>query len=275
MRNSLLSVLFKITHPIQGEIWCLHRVTNERSIFPSNRALEITPEYLENQILEHLNNGFQFKGIDEIMSVHSILRRKWINISFDDGFVDIYKNAFPIFQKYNIPFTIFLATDIPNGTADIWWIQLEKHIANITEYQNIINLIYNSKSLPSIEMHNITNTTPDLDICNELSLSWQQLQEMVDSGLCTIGSHTCSHAALSKMESIEIINELTESKLTIENHLNNVKVKMFSYPHSFYNKTVMNAVRQAGYSYAFIGYGGRYRRFTNKYKINRKYIIQD
>ena len=39
---------------------------------------------------------------------------KPIIITFDDGYVDMYKNVFPILQKYNVKVTLFVITDYLN-----------------------------------------------------------------------------------------------------------------------------------------------------------------
>lgn len=49
-------------------------------------------------------------------------------ITFDDAFVDIYDNAFPLLQEFDVPFTIFAATDpIDQGFNDMLsWEQLRQ-----------------------------------------------------------------------------------------------------------------------------------------------------
>ena len=112
MINRIKNKLLHFLHPIQGEIWCLHRVVEHRSVYHSNRELEITPEYLETLILSH-KAQYSFESIDSVLDSKSLIRRKRINISFDDGFEDIYTTAFPILKKYSIPFTIYLTTGFP------------------------------------------------------------------------------------------------------------------------------------------------------------------
>ena len=53
MITKLRNKISHLFHPIQGEIWCLHRVVEKRSDYPSNRELEITPDYLERLITEY------------------------------------------------------------------------------------------------------------------------------------------------------------------------------------------------------------------------------
>ena len=107
-----LATCVYLFHPIQGEIWCLHRVVEKRSDYPSNRELEITPDYLERLITNYKSEGFEFTSIDQLVRSKSLIPKKQVNISFDDGFRDVYQNSFPVFIKYNIPFTLYLTTPI-------------------------------------------------------------------------------------------------------------------------------------------------------------------
>ena len=97
---------------------------------------------------------------------------------------------------------------------------------------------------------------------------------MVDSGLCTVGSHTVSHPGLVRIDAKEVSAELMESKRVIEEKLG-VEVAHFSYPHSMQDERVQRMVAEAGYTSATLGYGGNVRKGDNMYCLNRKHIIQE
>ena len=112
-------------------------------------------------------------------------------ISFDDVDKSVYENAFPILKKYQIPFTLFIiAGQVGNDN-----------------YENL-NLA-----------------------------TWGQIQEMVDSGLATVGSHTYDMHRLKDNEPIffnpeeknAFLNDLINSKNTIETNLKGVEVVDFAY----------------------------------------------
>ena len=274
---SIISKIKHILHPIQGEIWCLHRVVTERSFFPSNRELELTPNYLERLIVEYQRSGYQFVSLDEIVDdIHrcplDLRRKKRVNITFDDGFRDVYDNAFPILKKYNIPFTIYLVGNFPEGTSDIWWIQLERCAnGNVDWFEKTMKEIYQSSRNMRDVMHEITESEPDMDLCREQALTWDQLKEMVDSGLCTVGSHSMTHPGLTGISGDAVRNELTESKCIIEEHLP-IRVEHFSYPHSMESPEIQAMLKETGYKTATMGYGGKVRKGDNLYKLNRRYI---
>lgn len=276
---SIKTKIKHLFHPIQGEIWCLHRVVWQKSIFSSNRELEITPDFLKDLITEKIQQGFSFVSIDDILSdinckKWDLRKKKRINISFDDGFLDIYENAFPIFKKMNIPFTIYLVGDFPEKTSDLWWIQLEQYVNNDPQlFENRMKHFYNSNENMRDLMHKVTETSPDKDLSEKMTLSWNQLQEMVSSGLCTIGCHSMTHPALTRISHSQMAKELSESKQLIENNIQTT-VKHFSYPHSMENKQIQTVLKNLGYQSACIGYGGSIRKGDNPFKLNRKYIIQ-
>ena len=277
--QSLKRKIYKITHPIVGEIWCLHRVVPRRSDFKRNRELEITPDYLEQLIQQYLGNGSKFTDIDTVIkniSHYGMPRKhKLVNISFDDGFQDVYTYAYPILKKYNIPFTIYLTTDFPDKKADLWWLKLEQIVEDNDQYEQVCEQIYTSREnmLDAFKQYVEESGCQAEDKIDEWALSWDQIKEMVESGLCTIGSHTSSHPGLTRISSNEVLRELIESKHIIETRLH-IKVRHFSYPHSMQNEAIVRLVKQAGYQTATLGYGGAIRKGDNPYSLNRIYIVQ-
>ena len=82
--------------------------------------------------------------------------RSSLVLTFDDGFEDVYRNAWPLLRDRGLPFTVYLATAYM-GAAMRW-----EGSTAIGEAGR--------------------------------GLSWGQLAEMVGSGLCTVGNHTHTHA---------------------------------------------------------------------------------
>ncbi len=299
----MISLLYKIKknlnnllHPVVGEIWCLHRVVDSRSYFKSNRDLEITPGYLESLIIDYKSKGYNFVDIDYVFrNINRYNREKIINISFDDGFKDIYLFAYPIFKKYNVPFTIYLTTDFPNQKIFLWWIILEEIVLKNnklvlsdgstyicetdkekqTVFEMILSSIYSSNINMPIYFKRIFESYLDdySDYIKRLALTWTELKEMLDSGLCTLGSHSVSHYALTKLSCEDIKLELSKSKQIIEEKTGKL-VRHFSYPHSFSNDEVVALVRDAEYKTAVLGYGGKIRYKDEKFLLKRVYITE-
>ncbi|MEH6344011.1 MAG: polysaccharide deacetylase family protein [Bermanella sp.] len=89
------------------------------------------------KFIEHLNlindMGFQVLPLtDVIKSINNSTQptRKTLAISFDDGYLSIYQNAFPELKKRGLPFTIFIspnAIDNQHGNS-LNWQQLKEMI---------------------------------------------------------------------------------------------------------------------------------------------------
>lgn len=268
--NKIKKYYKSFSNPYVGEIICLHRVTDNRSIFTSNRALEITPGFLENIILSYKKKRYSFANIDSLFSTSLHSSSKRVNFSFDDGFEDVYSNAFPIFKKYGVPFTIFLTADFPEGSANIWWYRLEGG-RNIQEFERDINAIHAGEEDPAVLFDRSFATSGNFSN-HPPTLSWWQISEMIDSGLCTIGCHGMSHANLCKIGREQLKKEVIESRQKIESRLD-IHIKHFSYPYSAFNQEVIETVKSAGYTSATIGYGGACRK-KNRYCANRIFVTQ-
>ena len=288
MIKKIIKRLYRLLHPVQGEIWCLHRVLSEKSTFHENQELEVSPEFFESLIIQYQSAGYKFAPLDEIVStkLHQYRypwQHKFIHISFDDGFKDIHQNAFPILKKYSAPFTIYLSTDIINNKALLWWLVLEKIIVENHEIQLTDNTIYTckdkdqKKELFTILSHKIFNSseTPSV-VFQRLFSSYQsyfetgynktltdtEIKEMIESGLCTVGAHAVSHPILTKLDTEQCNYEIYHSKKILKERFG-VPVEHFSYPYSFWNEQVKEFVKQAGYRTAVLGFGGscRYKAF--------------
>ena len=60
-----------------------------------------------------LKRGYRPLPLRELLACHRELRKvppKTFAVTFDDGYENVYRNAFPILCEYRIPATIFLST---------------------------------------------------------------------------------------------------------------------------------------------------------------------
>ena len=84
---------------------------------PPKRKLhlnQVTPQSFDRQMGFLKNNGYQVISLDDYVQGQKAGKKfshKTVVITFDDGYVDNYTNAFPILKKYHFPATIFLISD--------------------------------------------------------------------------------------------------------------------------------------------------------------------
>ena len=56
-------------------------------------------------------------------------RRRFVAVTFDDGYRDNLEFAYPILKKYEVPFTVYVATSFADRIGELWWLALEAVIA--------------------------------------------------------------------------------------------------------------------------------------------------
>jgi peptidoglycan/xylan/chitin deacetylase (PgdA/CDA1 family) len=80
-------------------------------------------------------------------------------------------------------------------------------------------------------------------------MSWSQIKELDSAGV-EIGSHSSSHPHLTRLGEKELEDELTISKLMLEDKLGK-PVTSFAYPYGEFDRRVIEMVVKTGYSCAF------------------------
>jgi len=201
-------------------------------------------------------------------------------LTFDDGWYDFYKYAFPILLKYEVPATVFLPTKFI-GTDKTFWTDrltklfMEKESKILKKDQRIENTIVRQlinikgsldskienaiqilKNYREDEIYNIINEMIDMydvsiDLKERVFLNWEEVRNMVKTGIVNIGSHTVNHRILNFLDKEEIFYELIESKNNlIEQDVVDSSFIPFCYPNGNYNEMVLGLVKNAGYHVA-------------------------
>ena len=242
-----------------GIIFTLHRVVPEtQESFSPNRILEITPEFLDATILQVKKAGYEIISLDELGNrmQRKQFDRKFAVFTLDDGYVDNYTDAWPIFKKHQIPFAIYLATGFPEGQVVLWWTILEQIILDndqvsvevageqfelptqtTAEKYKAFDQIYwslrkQSHQVLYAEFAKIMDAY-HFDwqaLCRQVSLTWSMIHEMNQDPLVTIGAHTVHHYALSRLDEAQMRTEITESCDAIEQQLKEAP-QHFTYPY--------------------------------------------
>lgn len=292
--------IYKFFHPRLGVILMLHRVLEQRSTLELNKKIEITPDYLEKTILDYRKKGYRFVSLDE---VHTMLEKKtlftrqpFVCFTFDDGYIDNLEVAYPIFKKYDCPFTIYVTTDFPDYMAVIWWYVLEDIILGNEKIVLSDGREFNCKSLDNknitakqihefishLDPKELRNTFDRLFVnysysfdekVRELALSNEQIQQLALDNLCTIASHTVTHPLLSGLNAEQQFLELTESKKKLE-HLIHKEIHHFAYPFGNNNDDSVWAAQKAGYKTATLAWGGATRPGQNLWRLTREILKQ-
>lgn len=243
MHKRLKRIIYKFFHPQIGEIVMLHRVLFERSPKTDklNYVLEVSPEYLEQTILKYRDLGYKFVNLDDVyrrLSATQFFSKKIVCFTFDDGFIDNYEIAYPIFKKYNCPFTIYVTSGFVDQKERIWW-------CNENEAGE-----------------------------KKLAMTIEQLKILSQDKLCTVGSHTVSHPHLAELSAEQQYKEMLESKKRLE-EITGTEIVHFSYPHGSYNEESLTMAEKCGYKTATRNFGDIIRKGDNPFILNRRYLFEE
>jgi peptidoglycan/xylan/chitin deacetylase (PgdA/CDA1 family) len=242
-----------------GVIFMLHRVRpDDGADFAPNRILEITPDFLEETIGFVQEQGYRCLSLDEAVSRIEAGDRseRFAVFTLDDGYKDNLTDALPVFERTNTPFTVYLTTGVPDGHAEIWWVALERAIANATaiavklpdgaidlwtrtaeEKQAAWNKIYWAlRALPEVllraEVRRLASEhgVDMAALTRELGLTWDEVRMLDAHPLASIEAHTADHFAQSGLNAHDARTDIERGLARMEAELGR-RPTHFSYPY--------------------------------------------
>lgn len=271
-----------------------HRVNDDRDPFfdaISTRVFENQMRYLARhyhvvslaEIVRQLDGG----GTPEML----------VGITFDDGYEDNYRNAFPILRRYNLPATIFLTTGCLDSGAPLWFEQLAEAVKKSTQEYVDFELISpqrvwlrtraerldaNGRIFSALRSLKDSERTRALrDVLNRLGtpvecerhnkmLTWDQARSMMPAGI-SFGGHTVTHPFVGRLTAAQVCWEVSECKRRIEDELQQ-PTHHFAYPHGRegdFSPASKAALREAGYRAAVTTMWGMNTPSTDRMELRR------
>jgi len=230
-----------------GTILTLHHVRPPRSSrFQPNRLLEISPAFFERLLRRLRRSRHDIISLDEMHQrmVSGNHKRRFICVTFDDGYRDNLRWAFPLLKKYEVPFALYVPTSFPDRLGELWWVALEAVIARNSRigltvdgkdrffecgtvrekrqlYAEIYGWLRNMKS--EAELRRVVRDLAarhgvDMGlVCEDECMTWDEIGEMAADSLCTIGAHTVNHMMLKKLDTDQAVRaEMEMSRSVIE-----------------------------------------------------------
>lgn len=267
-----------------GLVYMLHHITekNPRGI-PTNEDLKVSPQFLEKIIIKYKKQEFDFISLDElseIISSDSNLPKPFIAFTIDDGYLDNYTQALPIFERHQVPFAIFVATDFIDQKAILWWDIIEDlilkndsitigdknyHCHTSQEKWDVFRII--REMILCLDQKRIEEALRIMFAHYEIdwfepirrqAMTWEQVREISSHPLCTIGGHTVSHSVLNQLSEDEFQKEIGENLIKIEEVIGK-PVHHFAYPYGSPNEIgerEHQLISKFNLKTAFTSYGG-------------------
>lgn len=92
-------------------------------------ALSISPDRFESQMKYLKENGYTTTSLDTLFAAlkkTASLPEKVAILTFDDGYIDFYFNAYPILKKDRLSATLFIPTGLVGQPAYLNWSQIKE-----------------------------------------------------------------------------------------------------------------------------------------------------
>lgn len=275
-----------------GRILYYHRVNDEGdSFWPA------TPTAQFEQEMRFIARHYKVVSLPDLLEgLAEDSPAALVAITFDDGYVDNYLNAFPILQRYGLPATIFLATGSIDSGEPLWFDELAAALQT-TARESIDVEIDVPRRLwlrtpterlgANRDLFAILRVLPDDDRRREVAailralgavgrqtgspmLNWDQIRHMKANGIA-FGGHTVTHPFVSKLTPGKTAWEVSECKHRVEEELQS-PVEYFAYPNGRqedFSEASKKAVREAGYRAALTTIWGLNYRSTDPFEMRR------
>lgn len=178
-----------------------------------------SPALFKQHIEFLVNNDFTVASLPTIvdaLKAKETIKDKTVAITFDDGFISVYTNAFPILKAHSLPFTVFVNTDPihANRPSHVSWDQLKEmkqHGATIANHTHKHSHLINAGK------HSTNHDNSELS-----SQEWREAFK----------------------EEVNTAQNLLESKL-------NQDIRLFAYPYGEFDQQSNQLLKEMGY----IGFG--------------------
>lgn len=258
-----------------------HRIANIEDIPDSFQPnISASPQGFDEQ-MQYLMKWYQVISLGDLTEYLTSKKPLPIYpalITFDDGYLDNFTNAFPILQKYNLPAIIFLASGYISSNLPFYWDlacycfmyskkdyvvfpnnQERKWVSEIEKKKILQEWIETLKILDETEKLKWVNKLPEImDVSvpenqyQNMMLTWEHVREM-HSMKIDFGAHTITHPILTRIPTEQVRKEIIGSKQKIEEELKH-PITSFAYPNGTnydFNKQIVKVVKEAGISAAF------------------------
>lgn len=285
----------------QSTILTLHRVgRRNKSGLPANQNMMIEPDELTDFIESSRKRGWAFISLDELLSEFSLNKvpRKVLILTFDDGYLDNYTEAYPLLKSYNAPFCVYVTSGFIGNKIVPWWYKLEAVIecadGDLCFEERIITL-RGTKEKSSVFMEirkkimfDVVSSgkmlswlegsyKPAQGVDNKLFMDWKETETLSKDDLVTLGAHTHLHPVLATLDFDKSREEILASKELLERKL--VKaIKHFAFPFGGRNEISareINFVKDIGFKTAVTTWHGplNHNNISRRFELPRVFFM--
>ena len=275
-----------------------HDVRNDED-FPS--WLRVSQSDFTTQLAELERLG-HFIRPEDLFCPEALSRHRLnVLLTFDDGYVNNYRLALPVLERFAAPAMFFVSTWHLESGQSFWFDRIVTPIQSLDlakldlsrfglrfyrfiardearRWDEIQALLQDIKAMGNEDASEVSRLLRyfdqeyGADVSAHLEryrpLQREELRRMVASGLCTFGSHAHRHAILTNLSGKDLTSDLLESKSILEKILDR-PVSHLAYPNGDWDERVSACASQIGFTYAFALGGRLVRQDCNRLSIPR------
>jgi peptidoglycan/xylan/chitin deacetylase (PgdA/CDA1 family) len=278
----------------------LHRVLPENEVKSCYNPYLVLSEGSFEKLLVWLLRHFSVVSLKEVLdsATRPAGGKRLCALTFDDGWEDNFRVAFPILQKYSMPATVFVATGYIGSTQRMPEERLSR-LWKKAEWENRLedlrSDLESSLSIASSQNRDISQFGQELKSRSHVSkldllarleqkygadaadssqfMTWDQARCMAHQGIA-FESHTANHKLLAYEKDDDIREELTASRAMIKKELGSFS-QVVAYPSGSFDDRVTRIVQEVGYRGALTTLSGAIRAASDFYRLPRVSIAND
>ncbi len=296
-RSGVVSLLRRATASRGALVLALHRV-----LPPAERISCYDPHLVLSEpafvsLLHLLRQDYDVVPLENLLAdTRGTSGRPKVAITFDDGWEDNYRIAFPHLLAHEMPATIFACTELldtpgvlPEERFARVWAECSSRLllAELLADLNHWGMGKRKNGLARSERRYWSQELKRMPLSARLLLldhieqryevpavttrrfmSWEDVRTMLNTGLIRMGSHTGRHATLTSETDRDVRLELETSRMTLLERTGTVPT-ILAYPNGMYNRRVLELVRSAGFEAALSTNPGPATRRSNPLVIPR------
>ncbi len=278
-----------------------HRIstsTSPESAYLSPALIDAYPDDFDANMrwLASRYNVISGRQLVESLQHGAPLPPRALLITFDDGYNCFLDTAVPILRRYNLPATLFVATEYTsNPTRPFWWdtvytalrqtrheeisvppvgrLPLSTPEERDIAYEALVGAIERTEAgKVDLLVEAISQACGVKPSTEKQRLSWHEIKALSEGGDITIGPHTRSHPILAQTTPLQMHDEIQGSWDDLTANLSR-PLPLFAYPNGqayAINEANQQSVRQAGLPGAFTMMAGHNTLGqTNPYMMHR------
>ena len=285
-----LSHLHRLCHKGKVIILTYHRVVPRQELTDQwiQAGMYVDTHVFEQQ-MRFLREQFHVVSLQEVLEQWKggewDRTKRYCVVTFDDGWLDNYRYAYPILRKFDLPATIFLPTDFV-GTNEWFWPEKVaycvkemtgnggacskkgatlKRVLNIDDRETRLACVSESarRNFADQVIERCKHIGPEMisgligALSQELGIvlpgercivNWDEVARMAENRI-SFGSHSCSHRILTHLSMEDVKSELEVSQQLLKSRSKNY-VPVFCYPNGNNDSRIQALVKECGYQAA-------------------------